>query len=248
MDLKEQNWKNFCDNHLRDWHGIWTRYSPQGEVIESFQSLRSFRSNLEQTEITHTNRYTYADGRTEEKTWKLNKPAIRSVFFEQGAAAFASQELKPGSLFAVELFFRHEELRHSVIAAYDGGDSLKRTLTIREDATGFPSEYWSAELNLLPERNLTGNWQGTSVTMTPDLNVSPPVPAQLEWPVEGNQTVFFPDGISLSCPSEVSLGTPFTLAANWLVTPSYLQQLTIRYDDSGAFSMLTFEEFHLLDP
>ncbi len=37
MDLKEQNWKNLCANHLKDWHGIWTRYSHKGEVIESFQ-------------------------------------------------------------------------------------------------------------------------------------------------------------------------------------------------------------------
>jgi hypothetical protein len=79
---------------------------------------------------------------------------------------------------------------------------------------------------LFPERNLTGNWQGTSVTLTRNLKVSPPVPAQLEWPVEGNQRFFLPDGISLSCPSKVNVGSNFTIAANWLVTPSYLQQVT----------------------
>lgn len=49
MDMKEQNWKNFCANYLRDWHGIWTRYSPLGEMTESFQSLRSFQPNQEHT-------------------------------------------------------------------------------------------------------------------------------------------------------------------------------------------------------
>ena len=95
MDLKEQNWQNFITHHLRDWHGIWTRYSPEGEVIESFQSLRSFRTNLEQTELFQTNRYLYADGRIEEKKWHSYKrekvfsdgimhpafPAMRSFFF-----------------------------------------------------------------------------------------------------------------------------------------------------------------------
>ncbi len=64
MDIKEQNWQNFTANHLGDWHGTWTRYSPHGEVTESFQSLRRFLSNLKQTEIAQTNRYKYADGKT----------------------------------------------------------------------------------------------------------------------------------------------------------------------------------------
>jgi hypothetical protein len=247
MDVREQNWNNFCNHHLRDWHGIWTRYSSQGRVIESFKSIRSFRSNADRSKVIHTNSYTYADGRTESKTWKLKKPEIASVFFEEGAGAFVSQELKPGSLFAVELFFMHEELRHSVIAAYYDGQSLKRTVSIREHAEGFPGQYWSTELNLWPEKKLTGNWQGASVTMTPDLKVSPPVPAKLRWPVPGNKTFFFPDAISLSCPGQVSVGTPFTIAAHWQVTSSYLQKLTISYDEWGAFSMLTFEEFHLAD-
>ncbi len=261
MDVREQNWKNLCNHHVRDWHGIWTRYSPQGEITESFQSLRHFQTNPEQTEVEQTNRYMYADGKTVEQSWQFNKQSnnlldglfhpqresMRGFFFERGAATWAEKKIETGAAFGVELFFRHEELRHSVGIVYDGPGSLRRTASIREDARGLPSKYWSAELNLLPERKLTGNWQGTSVTMTPDLQVSPPVPAQLHWPVSGNATFFFPDGISLSCPNQVNFGTNFTIAANWLVTPSYLQKLTIKYDDSGAFSTLTFEEFQLAD-
>jgi hypothetical protein len=47
-------------------------YPPQGELFGSFQLLRSFQSNKEQTEITHTSRYTFADGRTEEHAWQFN--------------------------------------------------------------------------------------------------------------------------------------------------------------------------------
>ena len=260
MDLKQQNWHNLCANHLRDWHGIWTRYGPQGEVTEFFHSLRSFRSNPEQTEITQTNRYTYPDGTTEEKIWQFNKqshnladglfhpavPSMRACFFEQGAAAWAAKQFEPGSVFQpAEFFFRHEGLRHSAPVIYDGSGSLKRTVSIREDAAGFPSEYWSTELNLLPERNFSGSWQGTSVTMTPDLKVSPLEPTQFHWGWEVNKTFFFPDGISVSCPSLVSIGNNFTIAANWLVTSSQLQQLIISYDELGAFSKLTFEQFRL---
>ncbi len=258
MDLKEQNWINLCANHLRDWHGIWTRYSPEGEVIESFQSLRSFRSNQEQTEITQFNRYIYSDGKTEEKNWQLNKfsnkpngichpavPSMRAFFFDQGAATWSAKQLEPETIFQpAEFFFRYEELRHSVPIIYDGSGCLMRIVSIREDATGFPSKYWSTELNLLPDRNLSGNWQGSSVTMTPDLTVSPPIPAQLHFPIEGNEISFLPDGISVSYPAKVAIGNHFTIAANWLVTPSHLQQLSVRYDESGAFSSLTLELLH----
>lgn len=260
MDLKEQNWRNLCANHLRDWHGIWTRYSPEGEVIESFQSLRSFRSDRDQTEITQTNRYIYSDGKTEEKNWQLNKllnnlpdglfhpaiPLMRAFFFEQGAATWSAKQLEPETIFQpAEFFFRHEELRQSVPIIYDGSGCLMRIVSIREDARGFPSKYWSNQLNLLSDRNLIGNWQGSSVTMTPDLSVSPPIPAQLHFPIEGNEISFLPDGISVSYPAKVAIGTDFTIAANWLVTPYQLQQLSVRYDESGAFSSLTLEVLHI---
>ncbi|MCP2730456.1 DUF3598 family protein [Limnofasciculus baicalensis] len=261
MDLKEQNWRNLCANHLRDWHGIWTRYSPEGEVIESFQSLRSFRSNQDQTEITQTNRYIYANDTTKEESWEYNlrsnglanglfhpaRNSMRGIFFEQGAATWITTELKTDSGFGIELFFRHEELRHSIGIVYDQSNTLMRTASIQEDSTGFPSKYWSTDLNLLPDRNISGNWQGSSITMTPDLKVSSPVSTQLHFPVAGNETFFFSDGISLSCPGKISIGTDITIAANWLVTPSQLQQLIVKYDNVGAFTSLTLELFHKSD-
>jgi len=79
------------------------------------------------------------------------------------------------------------------------------------------------------------------------LKVLPLEPTQFHWGWEGNKTFFFPDGISLSCPSQVSIGTNFTIAANWLVTSCQLQQLIIKYNEFGAFSTLTFEQFRLQD-
>ncbi|MBW4631332.1 MAG: DUF3598 family protein [Iphinoe sp. HA4291-MV1] len=255
MDLKEQNWKNFTINHLRDWHGIWTRYSPQGEVTESFQSLRSFRSNPPKTEIVQTNHYTYSDGRKLEKSWEFHQlsnslsdglfhpqnESMRGIFFESGHAAWVSTKLKTGSYFAVELFFKYEELRHSVSIIYDDCGSLFRTANIREDATGFPSQYWSNEINQLSRRDLSGHWQGTAVTITPDLKISASVATQLHWECEGNKTFFLPDGVSISYPGKVSVGTSFTMAVNWLVKTSEMQQLLVKYDESGNFSALTLE-------
>lgn len=259
MNLKDQNWKNFTTNHLRDWHGIWTRYSPQGEVTESFQSLRSFQSNSKETEIVQKNHYTYSDGRRVEKSWEYNQlsnslsdgvfhpetESMRGIFFESGHAAWVSTKLKTDSYFAVELFFKYQELRHSVSIVYDESGRLFRTTNIREDATGFLSQYWSNEINQLPEQDLSGNWQGTAVTMTPDLKISEPVVTQLHWGWEGHKTFFLPDGVSVSCPGKVSVGTSFTMVANWLVKTSQMHQLLVNYDKSGNFSALTLELLYL---
>ncbi|MEB3180371.1 MAG: DUF3598 family protein [Nostocaceae cyanobacterium] len=261
MDLQDQNWRNFTANHLHEWHGIWTRYTPQGDVQESFQSLRSFRSNSEQTEIAQTNYSTYADGRKLEHSWEYNQQSnsladgmyhpqnniMRGLFFASGHAGWVTKQLKTGSFFAVEIFFKSENLRHSVGIVYDDSGNLFRTANIREDATGFTSKYWSGELNQLPERNLSGNWQGTAITMTPDLQISQPIPTQLHWGREGHKTFFLPDGVSISCPSQINIGTPFILVVNWLVKTDEMQQIIANYDDTGAFSSLRLELFHLVD-
>ncbi len=262
MDLKEQNWNNRFVKPVQGWKGIRTAYSPQGEVIDSWQINRGFRSNEDGTEITQSNQLYPDDGRIIEKSWQINKqshnladgvfhpanPLMRSLFLEQGAIVWVQKKLEKDTKLLLELIFRHDELlniRHSVPVVYNGDGNLNRAVSIREDAADFPSNYWSKEINLLPERNLSGNWQGTSVTMTPDLKVSEPIGTQLHWPLAGNKMFFFPDGISLSCPTQVSIGTSFTIAANWLVTDSQLQQLRVNYDNYGAFSGLTLELLHL---
>jgi len=260
MDPKEQNWKNLTAKHLRDWHGIWTRYDPQGEVTESFRGLRSISSDRAQTEIAHRNLYMYPEGNTKEESWEYNQgenslpdglfhPARstrRGFFLASGHAAWVTTKLKTDSYFGAELFFRYEDLRHSVGIVYDEQGNLLRTANIREDAAGFPSQYWSTELQQLPDRNLSDNWQGTSVTITPDLNISDPVPSKLHWNWEGHHAFFLPDGVSISCPDRVIVGTPFILAANWLVTPSDMHELILKYDESGAFYSLTLDLLHLI--
>lgn len=257
MELKQHNWKNFTANHLHDWHGIWTRYSPQSEVQESFQSLRSFQSDPQQLEIAHTNQYIYADGTVKEQSWQYNldsnsfpdgvfhpqNQSMRGLFFESGHAAWVTMQLQVNSFFAVELFFKSNELRHSVGIVYDKEGSLFRTANIREDSRGFPSQFWSKEIEQVSHREFSEDWQGTSVIITPDLKISQPVPTKLNWGWEGHKTFFLPDGVSISCPEKINIGNSFTLVANWLITPSQLHQLKARYDESGAFLGLTLEQF-----
>ena len=72
MNDLEKNWNSLFGEYTTDdtaWHGRWTVYSPNQEVMKSQQAVRSFRSNLDNTVITHINRYFDANGNVEEKTW-----------------------------------------------------------------------------------------------------------------------------------------------------------------------------------
>ena len=249
MELQKQNWQNFYNNHRGDWQGIWTRYTFEGEIIEVIKSLRSLQGNSENVNIIHhTNRYQYADGRTVEKSWdwQLNKrsnafPKMRSLFFENGAAAWVTTQLEVAAFFQVELFFRHQDLRLSIPVIYND-DSSNRVVTFREDKRGFPSQYWSQELDLLAQRKFGNNWQGNLIAIASDLKVSASVPTKLNWGRDGYKNFFLPDGVSVNCPPRLEIGSSFSITGNWLVTDSYLQQITANYDDSGTFSSVTFEE------
>lgn len=259
MNLKDQNWKNFTDSHLYDWYGIWTRYTPQGNVKESFQSVRLFKSNPELTEIHQTNRYIYDSDNIKEESWSYNqqdnslddgmfhpsRSTIRGFFLKSGHAVWLSTQLQEGSYLGAELFFRNENLRHSVGIVYDELGNLFHTANIREDLRGFPSQYWSTDIEQLPERNLNGNWQGTSMTMTSDLNISTPVSTSLKWEWKGHKTFYLPDGVSISCPQKITFGTPFILVGNWLLNDAQMQQLMVKYGQSGNFSSLILQNLWL---
>ncbi|MBA3923996.1 MAG: DUF3598 family protein, partial [Nostocaceae cyanobacterium] len=109
MKAQDQNWENLFTDLISSpegiaWYGTWTTYSPEKEVLKSYQGIREFRAT-EPTVINHTNKYTYTDGNKEEKTWKIDKqtcsqadgvihpalPSMRSLSFGQGATAGISQ-------------------------------------------------------------------------------------------------------------------------------------------------------------
>ncbi len=150
MKAQDQNWENLFTDLISSpegiaWYGTWTTYSPEKEVLKSYQGIREFRAT-EPTVINHTNKYTYTDGNKEEKTWKIDKqtcsqadgvihpalPSMRSLSFGQGATAGISQILEKGKRFGVELFFRYQDWRTSIVTIYEEDGNLARITQIRE--------------------------------------------------------------------------------------------------------------------
>ena len=247
-------------HHVKDWPGLWAQYTPQGEVMQSFQSLRSFRiGNSEQTLVKQTNRYTYSDGNIQEKSFEFSlEPTgfritpstgkfvgMNVAFFESGHGVFFPVHLNPAHTL-VEIFFRHEEkdIRHSTIFEYKER-KLVIVSSIREDSSGYPSKHWSTEVKPVSERSFTGNWEGTSVTLFPDLTISEPVQTQLQWGWEGHQVYYLPDGITISCPREIIEKSAIGLVANWVVTDTKMYQMTVKYDSNGSYMSQTLDVLEL---
>ncbi|MGI2903105.1 DUF3598 family protein [Tolypothrix sp. VBCCA 56010] len=261
MNLQDKNWENLFGDITTEgisWHGIWTRYSPDKEIITSFKAVRRFQANEDQTVITHTNKYTNSDGTEEEIIWHIEKqtcsqpdgvihPALlstRVVSFGKDKNALVSKKLEAGKKIAAELFFRYQDWRTGVAIIYAESGELERITIIREHLNSFPNTPAKAEIEKLPR------WSGRKEYLNSDLQISASAENQelVLDPTEGkNKTISLPDGIVVNVPEMVNIGEEFELVAAKLVAKNEYQRLTAKYDNSGAFAMLISEVFSLED-
>jgi hypothetical protein len=262
MNNLDKNWNNLFGEYTADetaWHGQWTVYSPNQEVIKSQQVVRSFRSNLDNTVITHINRYLDADGNVvDEKTWQIDRetcaqsdgvvhPAMssmRALSFGAGATAWISQKFIPEKPFGGELFFRDGNWRTSAAIVYGENGQLNRIVQIREHLGCFSDESPSSGSS-----EISGNWSGKKRSMTSDLSVSPEEETQISFDqLSGDseallqsadhKMISLPGGMILMLPEMVTLDRPLQLAAGQRTADEQLKYLTAHYSADGQFTLL----------
>ncbi|MBE9215057.1 DUF3598 family protein [Plectonema cf. radiosum LEGE 06105] len=261
MNVQDKNWENLFGHITTEgfaWHGIWMMYSPDKKVLNSFKAVRQFQSNEDNTLITHTNKYSYPDGTELEKSWQLEKhlcnqldgvihPALlstRAISFGEDKNAVVSKKLESGNKFAIELFFRYQDWRTSVVSVYTESGDLERITTIREHLNSFPSI--PAEVGI----EKSGKWSGRKETMNSNLQILASTENQefvLEPTNKKNQTVFLPDNIVVNLPEKLNIGEEFKIVTGKLVSTYEYKRLTAEYDNSGVFTMLISEVFKLQD-
>ncbi|MCG5061410.1 MAG: DUF3598 family protein [Limnoraphis sp. WC205] len=261
-NLKEQHWINLFgkyDSESLGWFGTWTTYSPEKEVLKTFQGVRCFRANEDKTVITHTNDYTFSDGSTSSKSWTLEKqscnqsdgvvhPAIsgmRTIYLNQNATAWVTQKRQIDQSFGAELFFYHENKRTSVAHIYNAQGELEKITQIREQWGNFP-EYSPRETLT----QLSGSWIGEKQSITPDLKLSEPekVDEFVFDPTPGkNKCIFLPDGVVCYLQKSVKFGESFEITAGQFVSDKEYKRITAEYDESGVFIRLTCEIFHRIN-
>jgi hypothetical protein len=252
MNNLDKNWNNLFGEYTADetaWYGQWTMYSPNLEIIKSRQTIKGFRSNLDNTVITHINRYVEADGTVDEKTWQIDRktcshpdgvihpamPFMRSLSFGAGATAWVSPRFVPGKPFGVELFFRDHNWQSSAAIVYGENGHLSRIVHIREHLGHFSDE----SVSLAP-LEITGNWIGTKRSMTSDLSVSPEEKTQISFDqLRGNhKMISLPGGMILMLPESVTVDQSIQIAAGQQTVDQQLKYLAAHYTAVGAFMLL----------
>ncbi|MEH1841319.1 MAG: DUF3598 family protein [Nostoc sp.] len=260
MNSQDKNWENLFGHITTEggaWHGIWTVYSPDKEVLNSFKAIRKFQANQEKTLITQTNKYSYSDGSESEKTWQIEKQicsqpdgviyptflSMRAVSFGEGNSAWVSKKLEAGKKFATELFFRYQDWRTSVAIIYAESGDLEKITIISEHLNSFSNRPAKAEIE-----KLSGKWSGQKEYMNSDLQISASAENQelvLEPTEQKNKTIYFPNDITVNVPEKVNIGKEIEIVSGKLVTKNEYRRLTAKYDNLGAFAMLISEIFRL---
>ncbi|WP_250123462.1 DUF3598 family protein [Chroococcidiopsis sp. CCMEE 29] len=268
MNNLDKNWNNLFGEYTTDetaWYGRWTVYSPTQEVLSTKQAVRSFRSNLDNTVITHINRYVDANGNVEEKIWQIDRatcnqpdgvvhpamPFMRALSFGEGATAWIAPKFVPGKPFGGEFFFKDDKWRTSAVIVYGENGQIDRIVHIREQIGGFSDESVSDESS-----DDLGDWIGNQRTMTSDLSISPEEKIQLSFNQGGDseallrsplalpkasaerKMILLPKGLVLMLPERVTINQPIQIAAAQRTAEHQLKYLAAHYTAVGAFTLL----------
>jgi hypothetical protein len=258
INAPEQHWQRFFgqyDSAGTAWHSSVTVYSPDKELLKTYQFISQFQANRDRTVITHTKKSPAPDGSLAETTWKIEKPTCnlpdgvmhpasasrRGLSFGPVCTAWLSKTMEPGQIFSCEILLQHENLRHTVVLVYGKTGELEKIVPIREQIGSFPAPEAEPEIN-----NISGHWVGQKQSMFPDLQLSPfsEITELVLDPTDGkNETFFFPDAMVVTIPKQLQLGEEFALVAGTMVSHDKYQRLTVKYNKLGNFDSLISEVF-----
>lgn len=260
MHDRERNWLNLFGEYTPTetaWHGRWTSYDVAGVATTTRQVVRSFRSNPDNSVITHTNRY--INENTDQQSWQLIKatcnqadgvvhpayPAMRTLSVGKGATAWLRLNVTLGEKFGGELFFRDRNWRSSVVLVYTENGTFSRLIHIREHL-GTCSDKLQIEMPAVDRL-----WYGEKSELMPDLQISPSHQIQKSLDLSKSndlltsglhhRTFLLPQGMVVTIPATVQTGSEFQLAATQFTTDGRCKSLTIGYDAAGAFASLSAE-------
>ena len=251
----DRNWHAFWRHHLGEWTGRWTRYTPSGEIKETFASSRQFTADSSGTEIVQVNAYRYADGRTIQKQWSYNisdhslkngfaHPAsttMRGLALDNGAAALLVPHLQSDQFAPFELFLKQGDVRHSVGIVYNKSGQLLRTASIREQRGPQSNSPWTDRLAQMKPWHPKGRWTGTEQRIRADLSLVPQQQTEWQWTTTNQSMHFYPDRIILRCPEQLVAGQPFSIAVVWQVSDDALQTITADYDSAARLVAVTHQ-------
>jgi hypothetical protein len=259
-------WECLLQN-LGEWHGSFTSFSAQGELLEDTPTIVSLQGLKDNQTIRQTVRPLEVQADSE-----YSSLGDDILFFENGAFSQGSTQIIPGSEFGAELELIDGDRRIRVIQRFGQTGCLDKLTLIRERRASAPT----AERPPLTVDDLLGEWQGEAVKLytsgrSPDTyptllrfdkNSSGQLTQQIaisQGPethnvqstarTEGSvlyfdggprpyQVLLLPDGASSTFPQQVKVGLLF-LEVGWLLQPDLRQRLIRSYNELGEWSSLT---------
>ncbi|MBK1990959.1 DUF3598 family protein [Sphaerospermopsis aphanizomenoides BCCUSP55] len=257
-------WQRLLKN-IGEWQGSFTRYSPQGELLEDIPSVVS----LEGLNNNQTIRQIIRKGE-KENILEYSSLAQSVLFFENGAFSQGSIQLGPFAEFGAELGLIYENRRLRLVELFDKSGQIEGITLIREHL----ADTQAPKNPPMQVEDLLGEWLGEAITIYPDWRSPSTYSTSLKLELDSNgklvqntsfdgrtitstatiqdsiilfdqnpqkqiQVLLLPDGASATFPRQVQLRQPLFLEVGWLIKPDLRQRLIRSYDDKGAWVSLT---------
>ncbi len=157
-------WECLLKN-LGEWQGSFSRFSPQGELLEDTPTVVSLEGLNDNKTIRQTIRRLPPGQAVDEKVLEYSSLARSVLFVENGAFSQGSIQWAPFSEFGAELGLIEGNRRLRLVQLFDKDSQLSRLTLIREKLAGTDTP----ERPPLTLEQLLGEWQGEAVTIYPDL-------------------------------------------------------------------------------
>ena len=162
-------WDCFLKN-LGEWHGSFTRFSPQGEEIVDTPSIVTLEGLNDNKNVHQVVRYLPPDEPSRDVVVDYDSLNRSIIFFQNGAFSQGSMQWGPYSTFGGEFGlidndFGDRSRRLRMVELYNSSSKLERVVLIREK---LPDSN-TPERPPLDVASLVGEWQGEAVTMYADL-------------------------------------------------------------------------------
>ena len=163
-------WDYFLKN-LGEWHGSFTRFSPQGEETSDTPSVVTLEGLNNNKNVHQVVRYLPPNEPSRDVVVDYEDLNRSIIFFPNGAFSQGSMQWGPYSTFGGEFGLIDNEFgdgsrRLRMVELYNSSAKLERVVLIREK---LPDSQISDRPTLTLD-NLLGEWQGEGTTMYADLS------------------------------------------------------------------------------
>ncbi|MEL6438672.1 MAG: DUF3598 family protein [Cyanobacteria bacterium J06621_8] len=163
-------WDCFLKN-LGEWHGSFTRFSPQGDELADTPTLVTLEGQNNNKNVHQVVRYLPPDEPFRDVVVDYDSLSRSILFFDNGAFCQGSMQWGPYSTFGAEFGLIDNQYgdgtrRLRMVELYDSSAQLEKIVLIRE----YLPHSNVAERPSLTIESLLGEWSGEAITLFADLS------------------------------------------------------------------------------